>query len=153
MLAVADWVLTVLHVAVVASFLVLWIPRRTAHLYPWLVGAVASSWLILGAWRGLGYCVLTDWHWQVKRARGEGRLPGSFLKYAADFVAGRDVPPRWVDAVAGAVFVTGCILALWIVVRRRPRPPCREGLPGSFPGCRWRVIVSERKRPRGARSE
>jgi len=120
-LALADWLFTALHVGVVLGFLFLWVPKRTKRLYPWLVGAVATSWLLLGAWKGLGYCFLTDWHWRVKRARGEVSMPGSFLKYAADAVAGRDVPSHWVDAVAGGVFVVGCVIAIAIVIAARRR--------------------------------
>ena len=107
MLATADWLLTALHVAVVLGFLLLWIPRRTVRLHRWVVGLTAASWLGLGATRGLGYCVLTDVHWRVKHARGERRLPASFLKYAGDALTSRDLPPRSVDAAAGVGFLLG----------------------------------------------
>jgi hypothetical protein len=79
----------------------------------------ASSWLVLGYFYGLGYCFLTDWHWQVKRALGVRRLPGSFIKYAADFVTGSDFPPNLVDTVAGIVFLVGCTAAIWRYLEER----------------------------------
>lgn len=113
MLLVVDWLLTAAHVAVVLAFVLLWIPRSTARLHGWLVLATAVSWLGLGLWKGIGYCFLTDWHWQVKRARGVVGLPNSFIKYGADFVTGQDLAPATVDTVAALTFVAGCFAAAW----------------------------------------
>lgn len=113
MLAVLDWFLTFAHVAVILGFLLLWIPRRTVRLHRWLVALTALSWLGLGLFHGLGYCFLTDWHFQVKHARGVRRLPHSFIKYAGDWITGRDLPAGTVDAVAGAVFVAGVLVAVF----------------------------------------
>ena len=76
MLAALDWFLTAAHLVVVVGFLLLWIPRSTATLHGWLVVGTALSWLGLGAWKGFGYCVLTDLQWRVKHARGITHLPG-----------------------------------------------------------------------------
>lgn len=113
MLAAADWLLTVVHVAVVVGFVVLWIPRATVRIHRVIVVLTASSWLLLGLRYGFGYCALTDLQWHVKRARGATHLPGSFLKYAGDYLTGADIPPRLVDRVAGAVFVLGVVAALY----------------------------------------
>ena len=105
----------------ILGFLFLWIPRRTARLHRWLVLCTAISWLGFGLFHGIGYCFLTDWQWQVKRARGITHLPPSFLHYAADQVTGTRVPRAWVDAVAAVVFVAGVAIAVWpALVRRRP---------------------------------
>ena len=114
MLAVLDWLLTVVHVGVVLAVLLLWIPRATWRWHYRLVALVAFSWLVIGLYKGaLGYCFLTDMHWRVKHARGVGRLPGSFLKYMADSISGTDVAPRLVDAIAGAAFVGICLAAIF----------------------------------------
>jgi hypothetical protein len=119
LLAALDWFLTALHVVIVLAFCFLWIPQSTARLHLWLVSCVAFSWLVLGLFKGMGYCLLTDVGWRVKRARGETHLPGSFLKYAADFVTGSNVPPRLVDAVAATLFVLGVGAALYRFVQSR----------------------------------
>lgn len=116
MLVAADWLLTVVHVAVIAGFMFLWIPKSTVRLHRWIVGLTAASWLVLGYFYGLGYCFLTDLHWHVKRSLGVRHLPSSFIKFAADYVTGANVAPRVVDAVAGAVFVVGCGAAVWRAV-------------------------------------
>jgi hypothetical protein len=119
-LAALDWFLTAVHVGVVLGFLLLWIPRSTARFHGWLVVGTALSWLGLGLWKGLGYCVVTDLQWRVKHARGITHLPNSFLKYAGDFLTGRNLQPASVDAVAAVTFVAGCAAAWW-----RHRQACR----------------------------
>jgi hypothetical protein len=111
-LAIVDWCLTAIHVAVVLGFVTLWIPRRTARLHRALVILTAFSWLVLGATKGFGYCFLTDFQWRVKHARGITHLPGSFLKYAGDFVTGQNLPPRQVDTVAACAFVLVCVATI-----------------------------------------
>jgi hypothetical protein len=112
-LAVVDWLLTTLHVAVVLAFVFLWIPKATWRWHGRLVALVAFSWLVIGLFKGaVGYCFLTDLHWRVKRARGATHLPGSFLKYMADYVTGTDVSPALIDLVAAAVFAGVCLAAI-----------------------------------------
>jgi Protein of Unknown function (DUF2784) len=123
-LAAIDWLLALTHVLVVLAFVLLWIPRSTARVHGWLVVLTAASWLGLGLWKGLGYCFLTDLEWRVKRARGIVGLPNSFLKYAADFVTGQNLPPRTVDAVAGATFIAGCGIALFRYRQSRQDSAC-----------------------------
>jgi hypothetical protein len=122
MLALADWALTVTHVAVILGFILLWIPRSTVRVHRWLVALTAASWLGLGAFEGLGYCFLTDLQWRVKHARGARYLPHSFIKYMTDFLTGRDLPAAWLDAAAALVFVGGCIAAVWRLQEQRRRP-------------------------------
>jgi hypothetical protein len=112
-LILLDWLLTAVHVVVILGFVFLWIPRRTARLHGWLVLLTAFSWLVLGFFKGFGYCVLTDLQWRVKEARGVRHLPGSFIKYAADFVTGTSLPPSLVDGVAAATFVLGAFAAFF----------------------------------------
>jgi len=119
MFVAAHWLLPVVHVAVIAGFLFLWIPKSTVRLHRWIVGLTAVSWLVLGYFYGLGYCFLTDLHWHVKRSLGVRRLPGSFIKYAGDWLTGTSLPPREVDAIAGVVFLFGCGAAIWRYVQER----------------------------------
>jgi hypothetical protein len=118
-LLAADWLLTVVHVGVVLGFVLLWIPRPAARFHRWLVLAVACSWFGIGVFKGLGYCFLTDLHWYVKRARGVEDLPGSFLKYAGDWITGTDLSAPVVDTIAAIAFVGGGAAALLTYLRDR----------------------------------
>jgi hypothetical protein len=56
------------------------------------------SWFGLALFYGFGYCPSTDWHWQVKRARGETGLPNSYVKYYLDRLTGLNWDHRLVDS-------------------------------------------------------
>lgn len=111
--AAADWAFTLLHLAVVLGVALLWIPRCTRRAHLLLVGLTGASWLGLGALYGhIGYCFLTDWHWQVKRARGEGELPASFIQYMATNWLELPVAASTTDACTGLVFALAALAAI-----------------------------------------
>lgn len=118
MLAALDYALAAIHVAFILSFLLLWIPRSTSRVHGYVVLVTALSWFGVGLFKGFGYCVLTDLEWHVKRARGIRHIPGSFLKYAGDFITGKDLSPAVVNTVAATTFLFGCAVALFRLWQR-----------------------------------
>ena len=121
MIVIADLTLHVLHIGVILINLAGWIPRRTRVLQRWVIGLTLLSWLALSPWFGLGYCFLTDWHWQVLRARGRMVLPSSYTELLAEALTGRDFSPASVavwTAVGLGVGVVGCV-GVWVRGRGR----------------------------------
>jgi len=127
MLALADYLLTISHLLLIAFALVGWaIPRaRRAHLVAML--AIAFSWLVLGAWYGWGYCFVTEWAWQVKHARGETGFPASFVEYALERATGSDWSSDLVDGVTGTAGALALLLSLAANLRSRPARGGRVG--------------------------
>jgi hypothetical protein len=124
-LAVLDTLLAALHLGVVLGYLVLWIPRSTRRVHLWLVALTAVSWLGLGLFCGsIGYCFLTDWHWDVKRMRGQTHLPGSFIHYAVTRWLALDVRSNTTDLWTGVCFVVVAMASIILEIRdaRRRRP-------------------------------
>ena len=99
MLLFLDLLFTIIHVALIVFNLTGWIWKRTRRLHLITLLLTAASWAILGIWYGLGYCPLTDWHWQVKEKLGETALPNSFVKYILDKILGTDLPVALVDTI------------------------------------------------------
>jgi hypothetical protein len=117
MLYFLDILLTILHLGFTLFNLAGWIWKKTRKAHLITIGLTLASWLILGIWYGLGYCVLTDWHWTVKRALGQKNLPSSFIKYYADKISGSDIPANLVDSVTAIVFVL--IILITAIVNSR----------------------------------
>lgn len=120
MLVIANWFFHLIHLSLVGFTMTGWlVPRwRKAHLVS--LAIVWASWLLLGLYVGhLGYCPLTDWHWQVKRQLGEFLLPPSYIEYLYWQAGGGDVPDkRMANIIAAAMgFVT--LLSLGIGLRNR----------------------------------
>jgi uncharacterized protein DUF2784 len=112
LLTLLDWLLSLFHTLVVLGNLLLWIPRRTLRLHLGLVLATTASWLGLGAFYGVGYCFLTDWHWRIKRALGQHDMPGSFIEYALERVAHSDLDSDLVRQVTIWAFAGAATISL-----------------------------------------
>lgn len=101
-----DAAFVVFHTTLVGFNVSGWAWRRTRRLHLFSIGITLLFWFGAGAAYGWGYCPLTDWHWDVKRALGETGLPASWIKYYLDRVTGIDWSAGLVDAL-----VIGCALA------------------------------------------
>ena len=121
MLQVLDFLLTLLHLAIIGFNLLGWIwpATRRAHLIT--VAATGASWFLLGIWFGMGYCPITDWQWSVKEKLGETNLPNSFIKYWADRITGRDFDPGFIDMVTVGCFSAAVVLAVYFNFFRKKR--------------------------------
>lgn len=126
MLIFLDYSLLVFHVLLTAFNALGWIYKPTRKLHLAVICLTLASWTVLGVFFGWGYCPITDWQWQVKRALGETPLPNSFIKYCLDGCTGGNSDPLAVMyatvIVAAAAFILSCTLnALdWWRQRRSP---------------------------------
>lgn len=102
------------HGGVVVFLMVGWLfpPLRAAHLA--LVFLTLGSWFILGRWFGVGYCPITDWHWKLKDALGEGRPKEAYIHMVLQKIARRKFEAAAVDKVVvlSTLAVTALSLAL-----------------------------------------
>jgi len=119
MLQFLDHFLTVFHSAFVLFVLIGWIHSRTrkAHIVALVLTAIA--WGLLGLKYGLGYCPLTDWHWDIKRELGETPLPNSFTKYIIDKITGLNTNAKLVDAATLAGLLFGITMATATFIQDR----------------------------------
>jgi len=57
----------------------IWKPVRKANLIT--LSLTGASWFLLGIFYGMGYCPLTDWHYNVLYKIGKTDLPLSYIQY------------------------------------------------------------------------
>ncbi|HEY3780956.1 MAG TPA: DUF2784 family protein [Fimbriimonadaceae bacterium] len=93
----------------------LWKPTRKWNLATLLLTAV--SWGIMGIWKGAGYCICTDWHWQIRRAMGIRDNADSYLVLLVQKISGWNPPISLVNNVALAVFVISLVGSVYTNVR------------------------------------
>jgi hypothetical protein len=114
MYAALDIFFVVFHTSLIGFILTGWIWRTTRHVHLLVIGLTCLSWFGLGLFYGIGYCPSTDWHWQVKRARGEADLPNSYVKYYVDHLTGCSVDPRIVDLAVLLVGLAALVLSITV---------------------------------------
>ena len=121
MLTFLDILLTIAHIVLTLFNLVGWIWTGTRKIHLITIGLTIASWFILGIWHGWGYCVLTDWHWQVKERLGEKNLPASFIKYYADKLTGKNFDPSLVENVTLGCLVFALVATIYVNFFRKKK--------------------------------
>jgi len=89
----------------------IWKKTRLANLIT--LAITGSSWLFLGLIVGmLGYCPLTDWHFNILYKLGRADLPTSYIKYLADRLTGLDIDQTLVDNATLYGFIIALAISL-----------------------------------------
>lgn len=121
MLRILDVFLTILHLVIISFNLTGWIWTRTRKIHFYFILLIAASWFGLGIWYGFGYCVITDWQWQIKEKLGERDLPNSFIKYFIDKLTGSNINPDVIDTITAASFFLAALLSVYVnFIRKKP---------------------------------
>ena len=114
MLLFLDYILTFLHASLVIFAITGWAFDSTRKFHFWTVLCILFAWLVIGYWLGTtGYCPITDFHWDLKRALGEVNLPNSFIKYMLDWLFQYDFNRHEVDRLTGIVMVLVVTITGW----------------------------------------
>jgi hypothetical protein len=95
-----------------------WIWKKTRLWNLITLGITGASWLFLGLIVGiLGYCPLTDWHFNILRKLGETDLPTSYIKYLADRLTGLNFDAALVDKMTLYIFLAALIISIILNAR------------------------------------
>ena len=115
---ILDIFFVIFHTGMIIFSLTGWIWKETRRLNLIVLGIIGSSWLFLGLIVGmLGYCPLTDWHFNVLEKLGRTGLPNSYIKYLADRLTGLDFNTNLVDSVTLYAFLIVLLISLVLNVR------------------------------------
>ena len=121
MLTLLDKAFFAFHTLWIGFNIVGWAWRWTRPLQRVTVGLTAFSWFVLGAFYGWGYCLCTDWHFQVRRRLGYVDPETSYVQMLLNRVfgitLGRPASDRLTMGVFAAIVVATA--AVWARDRRR----------------------------------
>lgn len=104
MLAFLDIAFIIFHTALIVFNGVGWmfLAFRKWHLVS--ISLTAFSWFGLGFWFGWGYCICTDWHWQIRQHLGIETISNSYIHYLIFKATGLNLSVLLVDAVTVVLF-------------------------------------------------
>ncbi len=122
MLKVLDVLFFILHILIIGFNLFGWIWPKTRNLHIFLVALTLCSWLIAGIWFGFGYCVITDWHWDIKKQLGEVNLPSSFISYLLNNIFQLNIGESLIDVFTGVGFILSIIMAIYYRFFNKQKP-------------------------------
>ncbi len=96
-----------------------WLHARTRKLNLISLLATFGSWVLLGFWKGWGYCFLTDWHYQVLQSLGERGMPSSYIAFLVQKITGW-LPDAWlVNTVTLGLALLALACSIWVNVRSK----------------------------------
>lgn len=111
----------VFHTVFTLFNMVGWIFPRTRKLHLITLSLTAFSWFFLGIWYGWGYCVCTDWHWDVRDKLGYEDRSGSYIHFLILKLTGADLDPGLVERGTLIVFLLSFALSIWLNIKDRRR--------------------------------
>jgi hypothetical protein len=115
---ILDIVIIVFHTSLIIFNLFGWIWKKTRRFNLLTLLLTGASWLFLGLIFGsLGYCPLTDWHFDILVKLGETDLPDSYIKYMVNRLTGFDLASSLVDAVTLYLFLAALVISVYINAR------------------------------------
>jgi hypothetical protein len=123
MLALMNVAFLVGHTLLILFNLFGWAFRRTRKLHLLCLIATLFSWIVMGAWYGYGYCLCTDWHFQIRRAMGLQDNVSSYLQLISRLFFGVELT-RWTSdvlAVTGLLFAMAATVVAWSIDLHRTR--------------------------------
>jgi len=93
------------------------IPRwRLANLI--VLSLTAFSWFILGIWYGWGYCICTDWHWQVREMLGYHDLSPSYIHFLILKMTSVDLSVTLVNTATTIGFFSALAISIYLNMRK-----------------------------------
>ncbi|MCK0189206.1 DUF2784 family protein [Arenibacter sp. F20364] len=113
-LGIANIFFFVFHSALIIFNLFGWMFARTRKLNFMTLLLTFGSWVVLGIWKGWGYCFLTDWHYEVLERLGEQNLPRSYIAFLVEEITG------WLPSTALTNYFTvglaflALLCSLWV---------------------------------------
>lgn len=76
-----DYFFLIFHTLLVLINVLGWVFKKTIKIQRIALLLTLFSWLVLGFTYGWGYCILTDWHWDVLRELGQTPSESAYIQY------------------------------------------------------------------------
>lgn len=131
MLATLNIAFFILHTALILFNVFGWIPARTRRWNLATLLLTLGSWVGMGMWKGIGYCVCTDVHWRIRAAMGIHETADSYLVLLVRSLSGWDPPLALVNEVAQWVFLSALAMSVSFNVRDLRRGNAERALSGT----------------------
>jgi len=98
-----------------------WLFRKTLRWNLITLLATFISWFGLGIFYGWGFCLCTEWHWQVRRELGYTNDPNSYIQFLLNLLTGKIFDEKLIDTVTVIVFFAALTISIVknIKVRRK----------------------------------
>lgn len=122
-LQVLDIGFFVFHTGLVLFNVLGWAWAKTRRWNLATLGLTAMSWFVMGIWFGWGYCICTDWHFQIRHQLGYADDSKTYIQLLVKILTGANLDAGLVQTITAAGFVFGVVMSVALNLRdwRRTR--------------------------------
>ena len=118
-LHLANYFFYAFHTTLILFNLLGWLYARTRKLNLITLLATFASWVLLGFWKGWGYCFLTDWHYEVLQRLGERGMPSSYIAFLVQKFSGWLPAATLVNTLTLGLAILALVCSLWVNIRSK----------------------------------
>lgn len=108
-----DYFFTIFHTVIILFNISGWALKKTRKIHFISITLTALAWFGLGIFCGIGYCPLTEWHFQVLRKLEYHDLPYSYIEFLIERMFPVDVNSKQVDIMTMTVFLLVMLLTVF----------------------------------------
>ena len=101
------------HTGLVLFNLLGWIWPKTRRWNLYTLLATAFSWFVMGIWYGLGYCLCTDWHFQIRTQLGYEDLSPTYIHLLILSLTGLNLEASLVEKGTAIGFVFSLLMSVY----------------------------------------
>ncbi len=105
----------------------MWIKTRRWNLITQCL--TLGSWLGMGAFKGIGYCLCTDYHWKIRREMGITDDPNTYVGLLIKKLTGVEAGADFVFWLTLTVFTFSFFASIFVNIRDRSRQKTAEARP------------------------
>lgn len=117
LLLIGDGAMWVFHTLLIVFNLFGWMWSKTRKWNLVTLALTAFSWLVMGAFYGVGYCICTDAHYRIREALEIKDPSGSYLQLLTYKLSGWWPAESLTNTVAAIAFGTSIVLSVTFNVR------------------------------------
>lgn len=110
---IADIFFFAFHISLILFNLFGWLSKSMRKWNLFTLCLTAFSWVVLGAFYGIGYCFLTDWHWQIREELGYPNPYNSYIHFLIASVLPVTISEQLVDILTATLFFAAFVLSIF----------------------------------------
>lgn len=123
MLQLADIGFFLFHTLLVGFNMFGWIWKRTRVWHAVAMGLTSFSWFVMGIYYGWGYCLCTDWQFQIRERLGYEDSATTYIQLLTEtflgFTISRTTSDTWAVSVFGLILLAMAVVWSREWLRRR----------------------------------
>ncbi|MBK9356251.1 MAG: DUF2784 family protein [Bacteroidales bacterium] len=118
MLQLLNIILNITHILLMLFIMTGWIFRRSRMIHLLVVLLTGFSWIVFINSKEIGYCILTDWQWQVLGRMGRTNLPETYIQYLYELLSGDSMLKATSRNITRSVWIFSLSVSMALFIKK-----------------------------------